>query len=161
MPIVVNTRHLASRNLHLKGELPVAELEIDQLDDVIQLRQPLEYDLEVERLDDAILARGSLYLNLDCECVRCLKPLKYEIDLPDWAVHLPLVGDEKVLVVNDCVDLTGLIREDILLAFPQHPLCKPECGGLAEKPGKGRQTTDKNPKQGVPSAWTELDKLKL
>ena len=161
MPIVVNIRHLASRDLHLQGELPVAELDIAQLDEVIQLRQPLEYDLEVERLEDAILARGSLYLNLDCECVRCLKPVKHEIDLPDWACHLPLIGDEKVAVVNDSVDLTPFIREDILLAFPQHPLCKPECGGLPKKPSKGRQTNDQTQKQGVPSAWTELDKLKL
>ena len=161
MPIAVNIRHLASRDLHLQGELPVAELDIAQLDEVIQLRQPLKYDLEVERLDDAILARGELHLTLDCECVRGLKPVRVDLDLADWACHLPMAGDEKVAVVNDFVDLTPFIREDILLAFPQHPLCKPECGGLPKKPSKGRQTNDQTQKQGVPSAWTELDKLKL
>ena len=36
----------------------------------------------------------------------------------------------QVAIENDCVDLTPFVREDILLEFPQHPLCKPDCGGL-------------------------------
>ncbi len=37
-----------------------------------------------------------------------------------------------VPIKNDCVDLTPWVREDILLGFPQHPLCRPDCGGLKE-----------------------------
>jgi uncharacterized metal-binding protein YceD (DUF177 family) len=90
-----------------------------------------------------------------------LKAFQYHIDLTDWACHLPLTGEEKVTVVNDCVDLTPCVREDILLAFPQHPLCKRDCGGLPKKTNKAQQTTDKTTEKGVSSAWSELDKLKL
>jgi uncharacterized metal-binding protein YceD (DUF177 family) len=62
-----------------------------------------------------------------------------------------------VAVVNDCVDLTPLVREDMLLEFPQHPLCKPDCGGLKTKTGKARKTAGGN----TPAVWAELDKLKL
>jgi uncharacterized metal-binding protein YceD (DUF177 family) len=48
-------------------------------------------------------------------------------------LHLPLEGEDKVPVDNDCVDLTPFVREDILLEFPQHPLCKPDCGGIENK----------------------------
>ena len=33
--------------------------------------------------------------------------------------------------MDDSVDLTAVIREDILLAFPAHPVCDPHCAGLA------------------------------
>jgi uncharacterized metal-binding protein YceD (DUF177 family) len=161
MPIRVNIRHLVSRDVRLHGELSVAELDIEHADEVIHLRRPLQYDMEVELLEDAVLARGRLQLTLDCDCVRCLKPVLVKLDLDDWACHLPLGGDDKVAVTNDSVDLTPYVREDILLAFPQHPLCKPDCSGLLPKPSKGRQTTDDIPEKGVSSAWTELDKLKL
>ncbi|MGO8926219.1 MAG: hypothetical protein ACLQU3_04925 [Limisphaerales bacterium] len=44
MPLVVNLRHLEARNIRLEGQLPARELDIDTLDTVIQIAQPLEYD---------------------------------------------------------------------------------------------------------------------
>jgi uncharacterized protein len=161
MPLVVNIRHLAKHNLRLQGQLPVSELDIDGRDAMIQLRQPLKHDLEVERLEDAILAQGHLRLTLDCLCVRCLKPVRYDLDLADWTCLLPLSGEEKVAVVNDCVDLTPHVREDILLAFPQHPLCKPGCGGLLPKTSKAQPVSDKSQDKDASSPWTKLDKLKF
>ena len=150
-------RHLEAHNIELEGKLPVEELDIDSRDEIIQLKQPLEYRLEAQKLTDSLLLQGRLRLVLDCKCVRCLKPFQYPLDIPDWTCHLPLIGEEAVPVVNDCVDLTPYIREDILLSFPQHPLCRQECGGLpGTSVGSSKQT-----EQTAPSAWSELNKLKL
>src|SRR5205085_6059747 len=130
MPLVVNLRHLEAHNIRLQGELPVKELEIDPRDEVIQVKEPLEHDLEVQKLEGGLLVQGRLGLRLECECVRCLKRFPYQLRLDEWACHVPLEGEERVTVVNDCVDLTPFVREDILLEFPQHPLCDPECRGL-------------------------------
>lgn len=159
MPLLFNIRHLEDRDLHLKGELPIAELDIDTHDEVIHLAQPVSYDLRMEKLDKGILVQGSLRLPLACECVRCLKPFQQPLALEDWTCHLPLEGEEKVEVTNDVVDLTPYVREDILLAFPQHPLCEPECRGLAN-PKDLEPGGDSEPKLSS-SAWAELDKLKL
>jgi uncharacterized metal-binding protein YceD (DUF177 family) len=162
MPLTFNQRHLAEKNLHLQGELTGAELELDAIDEVIHVREPLRYDLEVQEMEGSFLVQGRLLLALDCDCVRCLKPFKLVIDLPDWVCHLPLEGEDKVSVVNDCVDLTPYIREDTVLAFPQHPLCDPDCGGLdktQDKPGKS-PGTERKP-EADSSAWSALDKLKL
>ena len=155
----VNLRHLETRNLVLRGELPLAELDFGAQDEMLRAVSPVEYDIEIEKLDDAILIQGELHVELECECVRCLKKFTRGLDLEDWTLHLPLSGDDAVSVDNDCVDLTPLVREDILLGFPQHPLCKPDCGGLKPKTGKSKKIADKaEPK---PSAWIELNKLKL
>jgi uncharacterized protein len=99
---------------------------------------------------------------LDCHCVRCLKPFKYPLKFEDWTALLPLEGEDRVPVVNDLVDLTPSIREDILLAFPQHPLCDPECRGLPKTSiGGNKQTKKTGQVEPKSPAWAELDKLKL
>ena len=161
MPVLVNLRHLDAHNIQLEGELPVAELDIDTRDEVIQAKHPLKYDLDVQKMDDSLLIQGNLHLDLDCKCVRCLKEFTYPLELPNWALHLPLKGDDQVAVINDCVDLTPYIREDILLEFPRHPLCEADCRGLpGMSPGKGENAAAPKKTSGA-AAWTELNKLKF
>jgi uncharacterized protein len=161
MTLTFNLCHLEKKNLELQGEISAAELEIEALDDLIHVSKPLVYDFEIQRLEGNILVTGSLVLELDCECVRCLKAFPYRLELADWTCLLPLSGEDAVAIKNDVVDLTPYVREDILLGFPQHPLCEPECGGMQLPP----QTEQEKAKpsglaQGSP-VWTVLDKLKL
>jgi len=157
MSLVVNIRHVEEHEIRLKGEMPVAKLDFGVVDEMIRLEKPLRYDLQVEQLHDSLLVMGSLKLVLDCECVRCLKPFAYKLELTGWALHLPLEGEDKVSIVNDCIDLTPFVREDMLIEFPQHPLCKPECAGLKTKTKVHKAGGEEK----KPSPWTELDKLKL
>ena len=162
MSLIVNLRHLEEQNVQLKGEMPVEELDIETRDEVIRLGKPLGYDLSLQKLRDGLLVQGILSLDLQCQCVRCLKRFIYRLELKNWTGHLPLAGEESVPVINDCVDLTPCLREDILLAFPQHPLCQPECPGLAVndvRRAKNTSSTDESD-HGSP-AWNELNKLKF
>jgi DUF177 domain-containing protein len=154
MSLKINLRHLEARDVRLTGELPVKELDFGLRDEMIRAEKPLCYDLHVEKLHRALLVQGKLELALNCQCVRCLKPFQKKLSLENWALHLALEGEEKVSVDNDCVDLTPFVREDILLEFPQHPLCKPDCGGLKKINARSRSELKS-------SAWTELNKLKL
>src|SRR4051794_974882 len=104
MSLKFNIRHLEERSLSLKGELPTSALELDTLDELIHVEKPLVYDLEVQELEHAVLVHGTLHLGLRCECARCLKPFSYDLLLENWACHLPLKGEDKVEVVNDCID---------------------------------------------------------
>jgi uncharacterized protein len=162
MALLINLRHLDTDNLALKGEIPVSELDLEDVDELIKLEKPLKYELEAQKLEKSVLVQGNLELTLKCECVRCLKPFQYRLELKDWACLLALEGEEKVSVANDCIDLTPSIREDILLGFPQHPLCKPECSGLPKKViGKTKKTGDTVQTKDISSAWSELNKLKF
>src|SRR5882672_8534459 len=106
MPLLVNLRQLEKHDGVLKGEILPAELEIDVPDEMVQANEPLYYQLQAQLLDECLLVRGQLTITLDCQCVRCLKPFKFKLDLADFAVHLPLEGDEAIPVSGDCVDLT-------------------------------------------------------
>lgn len=162
MELSFNVRHLEEKDLHLKGELPVEALELEGLDELVHFSAPLQYDLQIAKSGNGILVTGRLELPFECECARCLKRFPTRLFRPDWASHLALEGEEKVPVDNDLIDLTPILREDILIEFPQHPLCNPECQGLPKGPLSSDQagglTGQETPNT---SPWSELNKLKL
>ena len=162
MSVLINLRHLERDNVLLEGEVPVAELDMEGMDELIHVETPLSYALEAHKFEAGILVQGNLQITLKCECVRCLKVFSHRLELKDWACHLPLEGEDKVLVANDCVDLTPYLREDILLEFPRHPLCRPDCGGLLKKATvKTKKTGGAGQTKENSSAWAELNKLKF
>jgi uncharacterized protein len=162
MPILCNVRQLQKKALVFKGDLSGEELDLQGFDECIELKLPITYDLEVQLMEGGILAQGHWKAVLDCECVHCLKPFQKVLEQRDWNCFLMLEGEEKVTVVNDCVDLTLPLREDILLAYPQQPLCEPGCDRLPEKAGaRMRESSVARPSEMDSSVWAELNKLKL
>jgi uncharacterized metal-binding protein YceD (DUF177 family) len=160
MPLLVNLRHLERNDLKLVGELPVAELELDIRDELVHANKPLKHKLEVQQMDDSLLVRGKVVLPLDCECARCLKPFVYKVEFLDWSCLIPLSGEDAAPLDGDTVDLTPFLREDILLELPQHPLCKPDCGGL-KKPTVGKSKKSGAGDAKTSSVWADLDKIKF
>ncbi len=159
MPVTVNLRHLEDKDVHLEGELAAEELDFGKPDEMIQTNEPLDYDLEVEQSGNNLLVRGHLHLPLACQCVRCLRSFVYEVDIDPYDALVPLEGEDSASVTNDLVDLTPYLREDILLAFPQHPLCEADCNRVPELQSSKAAVPSA---QGVgKSAWDELNKLKL
>jgi len=160
MPLVVNLRQLESEPQDLSGELPAADLALERPDETLHLTHPLEYELTATLIDDAILLQGTLRLPMECDCVRCLKRFSFSLELSEFAAHLPLVGEDAVPVVDESVDLTPFLREDILLTLPQHPLCKPDCRGLSQLAAGGASGTNPQTNAGA-SPWAVLNELKL
>jgi uncharacterized protein len=156
MSLNVNLQQLSNKDLHLQGEMDAIELDLDSVDELIQLAEPIKYDLEVQKLDQSILVQGQVRVTLRCACVRCLKPFLHTLEYDEWTCHVALEGEEQAVVVSDCVDLTPYLREAILLDFPQHPLCEAGCAGLSGPP-----QTKPGPKAESTSVWAELDKLNL
>ena len=161
MPLIFNLRHLDRKSLELAGELSVEELDLDGADELIEMSGPLGYDLVLERLPQSVLVRGQLSCALACQCVRCLRGFTLPLELDDWVCDLPLEGEDKVVVTHDFIDLTPYVREDILLAFPQHPLCEPDCRGLLKTEHNLNEAAGVDRASDSSSAWAALNKLKF
>ena len=160
MPLTINVRHLEDKDIHLQGQLPVAELDLDKTDDLVHPHEPLEYDLTAHLAGENVLVSGKLGMTLDCECARCLKAFPLRLTIPDWLLHLG-EDSEKAALQEDVVDLTPYLREVILLEFPQHPLCDDGCAGLPRKADVDRRNENGASQTPETSAWAELNKLKF
>jgi uncharacterized protein len=160
MNLRVNLLDLQNAPRRLQGTVSVEALALDVVDELMRFEQPLTYEVTVEHLGDAILAQGTLRLPIQCECARCLKAFVLELNLGNWTAHLPLTGGDKVSLDGDWVDLTPHLREDIVLALPQHPVCGTGCGGLVTQ-----LSVMENPAgagdSGTSDAWAALNRLKL
>ncbi len=106
-------------------------------------------------------AGGWTRLPLALECARCLKPFAGSLDLPDYALLIPLEGEEAAPVVNEAVALTPFLREDSLLALPIHPVCGETCEGLPARSQPERAGVSGAEAPAAASPWAALAKLKL
>ncbi len=164
MHLPLNIRHLERGEIRFQGELTPEQLECGDVDELVKLELPLKFDFVAATFEGGVLLRGKLEIRLNCECARCLRSFESVVGLAGWGRLLPLDGEERVTVRNDCVDLTPYLREDIVLAFPQHPLCNPDCTGLSRVPSSQANSLPAVEKGGAksdPSTWAALDKLKL
>lgn len=163
MRVVVNLHHLEEGPIQLQGEASPTELELaDISDELVQWNEPLHYDVEVEKQNRNLYVHGKLSQLLNCQCKRCLKEFTHNLVLNPYHAYIELEGEDAAPVINDFVDLTPYFREDMLLAFPQHPLCSEDCKGIANVTDSNPTSSEKSRSQNIDkSTWSELDKLKF
>ncbi|GAA3866235.1 hypothetical protein GCM10022243_35290 [Saccharothrix violaceirubra] len=99
-----------------------------------------EVDLDVllESVVEGVLVTGRASTAVEGECSRCLEPLTDEVAVeltelyayPDSATDETTEEDEVSRLADDLVDLEPVVRDAIVLALPQVPLCSPDCPGL-------------------------------
>ena len=88
----------------------------------------------VTRTQQGLLVQVMMTAATACECVRCLddffQPLK--IDFVELYAFTPNSQTESGLMVPETglLDLEPLVREEMLLAIPINPICRPDCKGL-------------------------------
>jgi uncharacterized protein len=120
----------------------------------------LELDLRLESVMEGVLVSGTARAALTGECARCLDRVDRQIDVevqelfayPDRAAvnGAEADADEVEMVEGDLVDLEGAIRDAVVLALPQAPLCRDDCPGLCpqcgarlvDDPGHVHETSD-------------------
>jgi len=82
-------------------------------------------------------------------CARCLEPYTFDLDKDFFLVLVPRtelpqdmdLRDEDLdlsFYQGDEIDLTPLVREQIILALPSRPLCREDCRGLCPQCGANR-----------------------
>ena len=147
----VHLLQVPPEGVHLVGK---EEREILDLNEPhVRPRNQVAYDLKVGASGTSLFAVGRLWVDVELECVSCLRKFVYPLVVPDLAAQVALTGPE-------VIDLTPLIREDILLVLPAHPRCDWDGTTACPGPRVQGQAADKEPTK-VPSAWDALDDLDL
>lgn len=124
--------------------------EINALDPEIAPLSSLDGKIQMIRTADGVLVTGSLHSSIELTCSRCADPfsmpLQFKIeeefrptiDIVTGAT-LPLPDDDEQATRIDehhIVDLTEVVRQDMLLAIPPNPVCRSKCAGLCPICGK-------------------------
>ena len=107
--------------------------------------------LVVQNLESRVLLNGCLEAEGLAECARCLEEFTIHWDVP---VDIMILRDvdsgesqgETLLILQSAgeVDLRDSLRQCTIIAYPQAPICKPDCKGLCPQCGidRNRATCD-------------------
>lgn len=124
--------------------------DISRIDADIVPLSTLDGNIQMLRTADGVLVLGQLHTSVELVCSRCLDefslPLKFNleeefrptIDIVTGAM-LPISEDDEAATRIDEhheLDLTEVVRQDILLALPPNPICRTKCLGLCPTCGK-------------------------
>ena len=98
---------------------------------------------------EGILVQGDLQGKALLECVRCLEPVMVPLEIALEETFAPtldiLTGqivepdeEDQALWINErhILDLSEVLRQNVLVALPLHVLCRPDCCGLCSTCGK-------------------------
>lgn len=150
--MIISVADVRRKPRRYAGEAPAALLELEA-DAFVRPRGLVRYDLEASLIVMELLVRGTLAVDLTCQCARCADVFDTTIRVPEFCRSYAVAAE------SESIDLSGEMREDILLAFPMVWTCAPACRGLCPRCGvnKNRQTCacqDLPP----PTTWDVLDR---
>ncbi|PIS30816.1 hypothetical protein COT42_02415 [Candidatus Saganbacteria bacterium CG08_land_8_20_14_0_20_45_16] len=119
-------------------------LPVDFAADGLKLTGPVKVALHLTNTGGSILLAGKVTTEVELECSRCLKPFttKLEAEIAEEFSHsvqtsqarkeLELKEDDFVYPIDqdNTIDLTELVRQELLLSLPFKPLCLNQCPGI-------------------------------
>lgn len=122
----VHLKQIPAEGLVLEGEADSNLLDLHESN--IRPVTGIRYRLDVGLSEGGLFATGTVAVDFELECVRCLEKFVYRLQIDDFALQTELSGPEMI-------DLTPMVREDILLALPAYPHC--DWDGSHQCPGTG------------------------
>jgi uncharacterized protein len=155
--------HLEERPVDPRGEnAELLEADITAID----------ADIRATHTNPGALVEGDARATVAQQCSRCLTSIdspvearfaeQYYAELNvDTGAPMPEPPlDAKVIGHDFRIDLVPLLREEVILATPQAPLCRPDCRGLCPQCGLDLNESPHEHEADVDGRWGELAKLK-
>ena len=145
--IAVNVVQLLHDPVGSTRSYPLDEHE-PELAEELGLTSPIVGTLKLTRTNHGILADVRYHVDIEQECGRCLEPAHSTIESEISEEYLPSISivtgqvidieadlEEPRISPNHEIDVTDLVRQDIVLQQPLQPLCQPDCPGLCQQCG--------------------------
>ena len=128
---------------------------------------------EIQASGKQLLIGGRVRGLAQLECDRCLKPVDYPVDSgfkvkyvtpqeyeAEQAVELSTDDLESSVYDGESILIDDLVAEELLLALPDHVLCREDCKGICAVCGGDKNLAECNCEtQKTDPRWDELKKL--
>jgi DUF177 domain-containing protein len=99
--------------------------------------------LRMESVSEGVLVSAEVHASLEGECGRCLRAISDTLELSFQELYAyehsttedTTDEDEVGRMQGDLIDLEPELRDAVVLALPNHPLCRADCPGLCPECG--------------------------
>jgi uncharacterized protein len=135
-PLIINVVELLrwpGTTKEVAVSLDVADLEFD---DSRVTDEPVDVVLHLESMSNGISVQGTSSATWAGVCRRCVTELSVRMTIDVSELYQKEIEDpDAYVIVNDQLNLLPMVRENILVAIPLGPLCRPDCPGLCPQCG--------------------------
>lgn len=90
-------------------------------------------ELQLRSISDGVVLRGQAEAVVELTCTRCLTEWSETLEVPLEAVfrEAPVDEDDELPVEpGGWIDVEPVIHDEVSLAIPAKPVCRPDCAGL-------------------------------
>jgi uncharacterized protein len=121
---------------------------------------------------DNVLVQGDLAVDVTLPCVRCLEPVNTPLRILLEETFAPTVDvvtgqaiqpeeEDQALWIDEhhILDLTEVLRQNVLVAIPVHIVCREDCRGLCPTCGKNLNEGDCDCTAEPDPRWAALQAL--
>lgn len=124
----INVHQIPPEGLHEEASYDPAPLDMGRED--IVLPAPFEVKAFIVKADPEVVVDADIRCPLRLTCARCLT--EFDRTVAPHAVFSYEVPS------TDVIDITEDVRQEIILAYPMIPVCRPDCRGLCRVCGQNR-----------------------
>lgn len=170
--MIIDLTRIEREPVALEATIPRGEVDLES--DYARLTEDITLGGEVAKHIAQTDVRGEIATKFEIDCTRCLEPIAQELKIPfdvsfitpeydTQAKEAELNASDLEIAVfeGDQLDLTELVREQILLNLPEQTFCREDCKGLCPKCGQNRNLIDcKCEENEIDPRWAALKDLK-
>ncbi|MBQ7694628.1 MAG: DUF177 domain-containing protein [Lentisphaeria bacterium] len=153
--IKFSVRCVEKEPIFLEGTEPESFWALPEKDEFAPA-SPVSYAFRISAAAGSFLVTGSVRGTVSTRCGRCLAPLKLEIRND----HVELCYAKSDIVTEE-VDISGDVRDELLIELPMNPLCSEECKGLCPVCGTDLNKKRCRCKRPENPVWSALDDIEL
>lgn len=160
----INVADLLNKKVTNKEVHLVFEMEsFSEEGETIRFVAPVNLDCELTSVEDIINLDGFISTELKLSCSRCLDIFNYKVGVEiheRFSVNLDDKDDDIILIDSDVIDVTEVIKNNIIMALPIKKLCKDVCKGLCQHCGNNLNLSPCNcVKEDIDPRFLELKDL--
>jgi DUF177 domain-containing protein len=124
-------------------------------DERVSIVEPASISGEIRQKGERLRVTGKVSGRVQLECDRCLKPIEVVVDsrfdveyvtAEDYQAQQALELTEADLNLSvfdgECLEIDELVKEELLLAVPDHVICKEDCKGMCAVCGVDKNSID-------------------
>ena len=150
--LVIDVLRIPDEGLSLNVEVSAEELRLPQAAEVT-FPNPVRILGYLSQVAEQVYFQGTIAGTMSMPCSRCVETMTHDFEVETQVMFLPpsaadshddseAVGleDEPDLYTHDGMklDLAPPVYDQVVLAFPVQPLCRPDCAGLCQICGGNR-----------------------
>jgi uncharacterized metal-binding protein YceD (DUF177 family) len=174
--VIINVAPLLRDEVGAQANFSVAEDPIDPKGDYAELTEigatAVDADIVATHTNPGAYLEGEAEARIEMECGRCLRQFEGPVHAQFAEQYYATIGvangepmdaaplDAKIIGSDFKIDVTPLIREEILLAMPLAPLHDPDCKGLCLVCGRDLNTEPHDHDGPADERWAKLEVLK-